>query len=98
MSLSSSSELLPQTEVILDSSIVFYRGYTLTPICHDNGRFSCRIQAPENGNLLRTVTNCQSAGNALVQGQLWVMQHLGCTLPQPTTPMRKARVYRRAHK
>ena len=76
----------------LETSIVFYRDHQLTPLTYPSGRFACRVQAPNTNTILHITPTCGSAGKALVTGQLWVMETLGCS---PTTPIRKVRVKRR---
>jgi len=59
-----------------ENPTVFYRGHRLTALASNYGAFNCRVQAPA-GAVLTIIPGCPTAGQALIQGQFWVMRRLG---------------------
>jgi hypothetical protein len=60
----------PMTE-----STVLFSGHRLVPLSYAEGRFGCQVVAPR-GETLQLLRDFATPGEALVQGQLWLMQHL----------------------
>lgn len=72
----SAPEPSPDADRFLSESTVLFAGHRLVPIACEDGRFDCLVTEPDSGVALTRMRGYATAGEALVQGQLWLMKHL----------------------
>ncbi len=66
---------LPNAGWPMAESTVLFAGHQLVPIVYGEDRFGCAVIAPGD-EVLQRLGEYATAGEALVQGQLWLMKQL----------------------